>query len=162
MEELETHVEEDIKDVDREEEFEKREDEGFDESRDRSEENVEKTPEKVVVEPPAKTAKQQKKKKHGSGGSISEVTGSEGSNTGKAGMTANKSLVQILIELDDHFLKASESTHEVSRMLEAHRMHYHSNFANNQGIQLGFPVSFVVFYHRKFVMLQVKSVASSF
>lgn len=43
------------------------------------------------------------------------------------------SLLQVLIDLDDHFLKASESAHEVSKMLEANRMHYHSNFADNRG-----------------------------
>ncbi|XP_021895898.1 uncharacterized protein LOC110813170 isoform X2 [Carica papaya] len=42
-------------------------------------------------------------------------------------------LVQIFVELDDHFLKASESAHEVSKMLEATRLHYHSNFADNRG-----------------------------
>ncbi|XP_028807429.1 nitrate regulatory gene2 protein [Neltuma alba] len=42
-------------------------------------------------------------------------------------------LIQIFNELDDHFLKASESAHEVSKMLEATRMHYHSNFADNRG-----------------------------
>ena len=42
-------------------------------------------------------------------------------------------LLQIFIELDDHFLKASESAHEVSKMLEATRLHYHSNFADNRG-----------------------------
>ncbi|XP_058070552.1 nitrate regulatory gene2 protein-like [Magnolia sinica] len=43
------------------------------------------------------------------------------------------SLFQIVNELDDHFLKASESTSEVLKMLEANRMHYHSNFTNNRG-----------------------------
>ncbi|KAF3336916.1 hypothetical protein FCM35_KLT19502 [Carex littledalei] len=43
------------------------------------------------------------------------------------------SLLHILAELDDQFLKASESAHEVSKMLEANRMHYHSNFADNRG-----------------------------
>ncbi|XXG63408.1 hypothetical protein AAC387_Pa05g1610 [Persea americana] len=129
MEELETHVEEESKEVDGEGESKSREQENVDGSRDRSEENVEKTPEKVVVEPPAKASKN----KHRSGGSISEVIGSEGSGEGKMAAAAKKSLLQILTELDDHFLKASESTHEVSRMLEANRLHYHSNFVENQG-----------------------------
>ncbi|XP_030526148.1 protein ALTERED PHOSPHATE STARVATION RESPONSE 1 [Rhodamnia argentea] len=51
---------------------------------------------------------------------------------GKGGM-ANISLAQIFLELDDQFLKASESAHEVSKMLEANRLHYHSNFADNRG-----------------------------
>ncbi|GJN24889.1 hypothetical protein PR202_gb12663 [Eleusine coracana subsp. coracana] len=39
----------------------------------------------------------------------------------------------VLRRLDDHFLRASESAHEVSKMLEAARMHYHSNFAATRG-----------------------------
>ncbi|MED6107444.1 hypothetical protein PIB30_014057 [Stylosanthes scabra] len=42
-------------------------------------------------------------------------------------------LLQILTLLDDHFLKASESSQEVNKMLEATRLHYHSNFADNRG-----------------------------
>ncbi|KAB1204481.1 hypothetical protein CJ030_MR8G028123 [Morella rubra] len=42
-------------------------------------------------------------------------------------------LMKILGELDDHFLKASQSAQEVSKMLEATRLHYHSNFADNRG-----------------------------
>ncbi|GAU11011.1 hypothetical protein TSUD_113040 [Trifolium subterraneum] len=44
----------------------------------------------------------------------------------------NANLVEIFAILDDHFLKASESAHEVSKMLEATRLHYHSNFADNR------------------------------
>lgn len=46
---------------------------------------------------------------------------------------SNLNLVQIFTELDDCFLKASESAHEVSRLLEATRLHYHSNFADKRG-----------------------------
>ncbi|XP_050364336.1 protein ROLLING AND ERECT LEAF 2-like [Argentina anserina] len=42
-------------------------------------------------------------------------------------------LMDILNQIDDHFLKASESAQEVSKMLEATRLHYHSNFADNRG-----------------------------
>ncbi|KAL4333691.1 hypothetical protein GQ457_07G038330 [Hibiscus cannabinus] len=42
-------------------------------------------------------------------------------------------LMEVLNEIDDHFLKASESAQEVSKMLEATRLHYHSNFADNRG-----------------------------
>ncbi|KAI4337461.1 hypothetical protein L6164_015876 [Bauhinia variegata] len=42
-------------------------------------------------------------------------------------------LMQILSALDDNFLKASESAQEVNKMLEATRLHYHSNFADNRG-----------------------------
>ncbi|KAF9615553.1 hypothetical protein IFM89_024401 [Coptis chinensis] len=47
--------------------------------------------------------------------------------------SSNVNLLQILNELDDKFLKASESAYEVSKLLEANRMHYHSNFADNRG-----------------------------
>ncbi|KAI3455413.1 hypothetical protein Pfo_012076 [Paulownia fortunei] len=46
---------------------------------------------------------------------------------------SNVNLLQIFVELDDCFLKASESAHDVSRMLEATRLHYHSNFADKRG-----------------------------
>ncbi|CAI9759657.1 unnamed protein product [Fraxinus pennsylvanica] len=42
-------------------------------------------------------------------------------------------LSKILGMIDDHFLKASQSAQEVSKMLEATRLHYHSNFADNRG-----------------------------
>ncbi|KAL5197736.1 hypothetical protein ABZP36_001248 [Zizania latifolia] len=42
-------------------------------------------------------------------------------------------LGEILHKLDEHFLEASQSAHEVSKMLEASRMHYHSNFAETRG-----------------------------
>ncbi|XP_051119589.1 protein ROLLING AND ERECT LEAF 2-like [Andrographis paniculata] len=51
-------------------------------------------------------------------------------------MESNKNavdLLKLLSQIDDHFLKASQSTHEVSKMLEATRLHYHSNFADNRG-----------------------------
>nr|GMD88487.1 nitrate regulatory gene2 protein [Ipomoea batatas] len=40
---------------------------------------------------------------------------------------------KVLGEIDDHFLKASECAQEVSTMLEATRLHYHSNLAQNPG-----------------------------
>ncbi|XP_059658030.1 protein ALTERED PHOSPHATE STARVATION RESPONSE 1 [Cornus florida] len=43
------------------------------------------------------------------------------------------SLLKLLNDIDDHFLKASECAQEVSKMLEATRLHYHSNFADNRG-----------------------------
>ncbi|KAH0856281.1 hypothetical protein HID58_084542 [Brassica napus] len=42
-------------------------------------------------------------------------------------------LMKILDGIDDRFLKASECAQEVSKMLEATRLHYHSNFADNRG-----------------------------
>ncbi|RDX66037.1 Nitrate regulatory gene2 protein, partial [Mucuna pruriens] len=52
---------------------------------------------------------------------------------GKRIVKHSVNLLQIFSVLDDHFLKASESAHEVSKMLEATRLHYHSNFADNRG-----------------------------
>ncbi|KAJ9537479.1 hypothetical protein OSB04_030212 [Centaurea solstitialis] len=51
--------------------------------------------------------------------------------SGKGG-AQNLNLLQIFTQLDDFFLKASESANEVSKMLEANRLHYHSNFADNR------------------------------
>ncbi|KAJ8755929.1 hypothetical protein K2173_024474 [Erythroxylum novogranatense] len=42
-------------------------------------------------------------------------------------------LIKLFSDFDDHFLKASESAHDVSKMLEATRLHYHSNYADNRG-----------------------------
>ncbi|KAM7275274.1 hypothetical protein ACFE04_017140 [Oxalis oulophora] len=42
-------------------------------------------------------------------------------------------MMQVLSEIDDHFLRASQCAQDVSKMLEATRMHYHSNFADNRG-----------------------------
>uniref|UniRef100_A0A516IJH6 DUF632 domain-containing protein n=1 Tax=Turnera subulata TaxID=218843 RepID=A0A516IJH6_9ROSI len=50
-----------------------------------------------------------------------------------AGKVASVNLMLVLNEIDDHFLKASESAQEVCKMLEATRLHYHSNFADNRG-----------------------------
>ncbi|CAM8920449.1 unnamed protein product [Rhodiola kirilowii] len=57
--------------------------------------------------------------------------GIEGRRTTKSLGSVN--LLQLFIDVDDHFLKAYESAHEVSKMLEATRLHYHSNFADNRG-----------------------------
>ncbi|XP_051127496.1 protein ROLLING AND ERECT LEAF 2-like [Andrographis paniculata] len=51
----------------------------------------------------------------------------------RKGAGNNMNLMQIFIELDNCFLSASESAHDVSRMLEATRLHYHSNFADKRG-----------------------------
>ncbi|KAK6912087.1 protein of unknown function DUF630 [Dillenia turbinata] len=59
--------------------------------------------------------------------------GGSGSGRGGGRGPVNVNLMHIFNEVDDHFLKASESAHEVSKMLEANRLHYHSNFADNRG-----------------------------
>ncbi|KAL8113849.1 nitrate regulatory gene2 protein [Apium graveolens] len=55
----------------------------------------------------------------------------DGKRSGKGGGGLN--LLQVFSDIDDCFLKAFESAHEVSKMLEANRLHYHSNFADNRG-----------------------------
>ncbi|KAL6514287.1 hypothetical protein OROMI_034350 [Orobanche minor] len=57
------------------------------------------------------------------------VAGNSNTNNNNNGVD----LLKILSEVDDHFLKASQSAQEVSKMLEATRLHYHSNFADNRG-----------------------------
>ncbi|KAG5537673.1 hypothetical protein RHGRI_024953 [Rhododendron griersonianum] len=71
--------------------------------------------------PPTKAAKR-----------VKQVGPTESKRGGK-GVVPNVSLIKIFGDLDDCFLRASESAHEVSKMLEAHRLHYHSNFADNRG-----------------------------
>ncbi|KAA0050775.1 uncharacterized protein E5676_scaffold323G001150 [Cucumis melo var. makuwa] len=88
------------------------------------EERVEPPPAPPEVAEPAVVAKSSKKMKQAA---------SMGSIEGKRMVKANFNLLQIFIDIDDHFLKASESAHEVSKMLEATRLHYHSNFADNRG-----------------------------
>jgi hypothetical protein len=67
----------------------------------------------------------------------------EGGRRGVKGMN----LMKIFEDLDDHFLKASESAHEVSKMLEATRLHYHSNFADNRGNWTLFLSFLLLFIH---------------
>jgi len=69
----------------------------------------------------------------------------EGGRRGVKGMN----LMKIFEDLDDHFLKASESAHEVSKMLEATRLHYHSNFADNRG-NIG--LCFFLFFYCSFTV----------
>ncbi|OIW04880.1 hypothetical protein TanjilG_23996 [Lupinus angustifolius] len=60
-------------------------------------------------------------------------------------------MIEIFNEVDDHFLNAFESTHEVSKLLEATRMHYHSNFADNKGhIDHSAKVMQVITWNRSF------------
>ncbi|KAK4756575.1 hypothetical protein SAY87_006702 [Trapa incisa] len=44
------------------------------------------------------------------------------------------SLMNVLGGIDDHFVRAYESAQEVSKMLEATGLHYHSNFADNRDV----------------------------
>ncbi|XP_044471111.1 nitrate regulatory gene2 protein-like isoform X2 [Mangifera indica] len=45
---------------------------------------------------------------------------------------AGVNLMHMLSQIDDHFLKASQSSYEISNMLETTKVHYHSNFADNR------------------------------
>ncbi|XP_043725207.1 nitrate regulatory gene2 protein-like [Telopea speciosissima] len=73
----------------------------------------------------------------------------EAKRVGKAARNVN--LLEILNQLDDHFLKAFESAHDVSKMLEANRLHYHSNFADNRGhIDHSAKVMRVITWNRSF------------
>ncbi|XP_023513660.1 nitrate regulatory gene2 protein-like [Cucurbita pepo subsp. pepo] len=81
--------------------------------------------EKSGEEPPSSSAEKTSKK--------TKQVGFPGPSEGKRIVKGNINLLQIFMELDDHFLKASESAHEVSKMLEATRLHFHSNFADNRG-----------------------------
>ncbi|KAG5523416.1 hypothetical protein RHGRI_035280 [Rhododendron griersonianum] len=62
---------------------------------------------------------------------VKQAAPAEGKRGGKGAASGN--MLQIFNDLDDCFLKASESANEVSMMLEANRLHYHSNFADNRG-----------------------------
>ncbi|XP_024984956.1 nitrate regulatory gene2 protein isoform X2 [Cynara cardunculus var. scolymus] len=76
-----------------------------------------------------------------------------GGNGGGGGMVVGSSsvnLLKIFGDIDDHFLKASESAQEVSKMLEATRMHYHSNFADNHHIDHAARVMRVITWNRSF------------
>ncbi|CAL0327281.1 unnamed protein product [Lupinus luteus] len=44
----------------------------------------------------------------------------------------NVTLLQILNRIDDKFLKSSQSAQQVNKLLEATRLHYHSNYADNR------------------------------
>ncbi|KAJ0667637.1 hypothetical protein HanPI659440_Chr17g0679981 [Helianthus annuus] len=80
----------------------------------------------VVEEPPPAPPKPEKKVRV----SVS-VPAENRRSSGKGEHSLN--LLQIFTELNDCFLKASESASEVSKMLEANRLHYHSNFADSKG-----------------------------
>lgn len=124
----------------------------------------------MPVEPPPKPLKQVKKAKPSTVSSSGSNTGGGGSvhhqhtiSAGAGPMSVDSSkrgrmvtvpgptissanLLNSIDLLDDHFLKAHESAGDVSKMLEAARMHYHSNFAGSRGLYLFFKlqVSMVV------------------
>ncbi|XP_015688250.1 protein ALTERED PHOSPHATE STARVATION RESPONSE 1-like [Oryza brachyantha] len=66
-------------------------------------------------------------------------------------LSGTASLLQIVAQLDDSFLKASESAHDVSKKLEATRMHYHSNHADSRGhIDHSTKIMHVITWNRSF------------
>ncbi|KAI3873186.1 hypothetical protein MKW92_039472 [Papaver armeniacum] len=79
----------------------------------------------VQVPEKAKEVKPVKKTKQYVQSSSMDV---EGNRSGKV-----LNMMDLLKELDNHFLSASQSAAEVSRMLEANRLHFHSNYADNRG-----------------------------
>ncbi|KAH9316704.1 hypothetical protein KI387_025331, partial [Taxus chinensis] len=72
------------------------------------------------------------------------------SDHGKGRGKGGKDLLQVLQDIDDQFLKASEGGQEVSKMLEANRLHYHSNFADNKGMIDPERVKRVITWNRSF------------
>ncbi|KAF3567854.1 hypothetical protein DY000_02011314 [Brassica cretica] len=90
-----------------------------------------KTPEKVEEEEEEEEAK---KKEKGKAKIEHSNTAPPEFRRAVAKTTASSvNLMKILDGIDDRFLKASECAQEVSKMLEATRLHYHSNFADNRG-----------------------------
>ncbi|XAR67726.1 hypothetical protein NMG60_11002603 [Bertholletia excelsa] len=63
---------------------------------------------------------------------VKQDASAESSKKGSKSGTMSR-LMQIYIDLDDYFLKASQSAHDVVEMLQANRMHYHPNYADNRG-----------------------------
>lgn len=91
--------------------------------------------------PPASMQQQKmiRRQRQGGGSSLHHRAGSAGggSESKRGKMVANAAqsvnLLLVLKKLDDYFLGAYENANEVSKMLAATRMHYHSNFADNRG-----------------------------
>lgn len=58
--------------------------------------------------------------------------GSKGENgNGSVNVSSKVNLMKVLEDIDDYFLKASECAQEVTKLLEAHKLQYHSNYADN-------------------------------
>nr|CAB3465337.1 unnamed protein product [Digitaria exilis] len=126
------------------------------------------TPEMVTPPPslPPKPPKNSSKKKKGKGklkAAHHQHTESAPPVTlggGKAGKVVpaempRVDLLRVLAEIDERFLKASQSAGEVSKVLEANRMHYHSNFADNRGhIDHSARVMKIITWNRSFKGMQ--------
>ncbi|PVH62430.1 hypothetical protein PAHAL_3G291300 [Panicum hallii] len=126
------------------------------------------TPEMVTPPPslPPKPPKNSSKKKKGKGKKAAHHQHTESAppvtlvGGGKAGKVVpaempRVDLLRVLAEIDERFLKASESAGEVSKVLEANRMHYHSNFADNRGhIDHSARVMKIITWNRSFKGMQ--------
>lgn len=55
------------------------------------------------------------------------------SRNNKQSVSVNLNLIQVLNDVDNHFLIASEAAREVSKLLQATRLHFHSNFSDDRG-----------------------------
>ncbi|CAL9114938.1 unnamed protein product [Musa textilis] len=112
------------------------------------------TPKKVVVETPL-APKVPRNQKQG-GTAHHHHTASAPTLDAQRGKTVPAAppsieLMKVLTDLDDLFLRASESTHEVSKVLESTRMHYHSNFVDSRGhVDHSARVMRVITWHRSF------------
>uniref|UniRef100_A0A0D9WG70 DUF632 domain-containing protein n=1 Tax=Leersia perrieri TaxID=77586 RepID=A0A0D9WG70_9ORYZ len=120
-------------------------------------------PPSLPPRPPAVSSKKKGKGKHRAAHhqhteSAPPVTLVGGS--GKAGKVVPAELpridlLRVLAEIDDRFLKASESAGEVSKVLEANRMHYHSNFVDTRGhIDHSARVMKIITWNRSFRAMQ--------
>ncbi|KAG2243573.1 hypothetical protein Bca52824_094594 [Brassica carinata] len=107
-------------------------------------EKVEEEEEDVMVVADAEKKEKGKAKIEHSNTAPPEFRRAVAANTTAAAPSVN--LMKILDEIDDRFLKASECAQEVSKMLEATRLHYHSNFADNRGIEVIYLYCFLAFF----------------
>ncbi|KAJ8493179.1 hypothetical protein OPV22_014900 [Ensete ventricosum] len=114
------------------------------------------TPQKVVVETPLAPKVPRNQKHGGTAHHHHHHTASAPTLEARRGKTVPAAppsidLMKVLTDLDDLFLGASESTNEVSKVLEATRMHYHSNFVDSRGhIDHSVRVMRVITWHRSF------------
>ena len=64
---------------------------------------------------------------------VSSKGETENVNVGGNGGGTKVNLMKVLEEIDEYFLKASECAQEVTKLLEAHKLQYHSSYADNRG-----------------------------
>lgn len=65
-------------------------------------------------------------------GRVSSKGENENVNVGGNGGGSKVNLMKVLEEIDEYFLKASECAQEVTKLLEAHKLQYHSSYADNR------------------------------